>query len=376
MKKSFTRIRMIFFSITVTISLISILFVLKHIRLELGSDELVGSRFQMNDIKDPGLRSNKFKTITPAIDTIFVKDHSWTATLSVEKITKILVTGDVLPARSVNAQVMARNNPLWPYEKVSGFINSLNPDITFVNLETPLLENCPVTNEGMIFCGDSKNIEGLKLIEADIVSVANNHIGNYQLNGIKETLGYIKNAGMLPVGESGPIYKTVNGVKFSFLAYNDIEKNNIGIDLADEPIIARDLKKARKNADVVIIMFHWGAEYRSQPDERQKYLAHYAIEQGADLIVSNHPHWIQPLEIYNGKLIMYAHGNFIFDQMWSEETRTGVLGLYTFYEKDLIDVEYFPLKIFDYGQAVFLEGKEKQEVINNLKEESLILQVK
>lgn len=308
------------------------------------------------------------------IESIFSDNHSWIATLSAGKITKILVTGDVLPARSVNAQVVARDNPLWPYEKVTDFINKLNADITFINLETPLLDDCPVTHEGMIFCGTSRSIEGLKAIDSNVVSIANNHIGNHGLEGIKETINHIKNAGMLPVGNNGPVYKTVKDIRFAFLAYNDIERMDIGIDLADESVISSHIKEAKSNSDVVIVMFHWGTEYQSQPNARQKDLAHYTIDQGADLIVSNHPHWIQPIEIYKEKIIMYAHGNFIFDQMWSEETRTGVLGLYTFYEKTLVDVEFFPLKIYDYGQAVFLEDIEKQRIIEEMKRESLILE--
>ncbi len=311
---------------------------------------------------------------SPSLETIFYDNHSWIATLSADKITKILVTGDVLPARSVNSRVVAKNNPLWPYEKVTGFINKLNADITFINLETPLLDDCPVTEVGMIFCGTSRNIEGLKAIGADVVSVANNHTGNHGVEGFMETLNHLDNAGMIPVGAGKPVYKNIKGINLAFLGFNDIEKNTVGMDLAEEKLISAQIKEAKTKSDVVIVMHHWGTEYMSQPDERQRYLAHFTIDQGADLVVSNHPHWIQPVEIYKNKLIMYAHGNFIFDQMWSEKTREGVLGLYTFYEKDLIDVEFFPLKIFDYGQALFLEGSEKQKVVSEMKKESYLLQ--
>lgn len=310
----------------------------------------------------------------PNIESIFSDKHVWTATLSAEKVTKILVTGDILPARSVNAQVVSKNNPLWPYEKVLTFINNLNADITFVNLESPLIKNCPVTHFGMIFCGDIRNIEGLKALGTNIASLANNHTGNFGTKGFNETITNLKNSGIKIAGIGEPIYFENNGIKFAFLAFNDIEKNNIGMDLAEEDVIKSQLSTAGKNADIVIVMFHWGSEYRAQPDERQIQLAHYTIDHGADLIVSNHPHWIQPLEIYKEKIIMYAHGNFIFDQMWSEETRTGVLGLYTFYLKDLIDVEFFPIKIFDYGQAELLAGTDKLKVINEMKTRSYLLQ--
>ena len=57
-------------------------------------------------------------------------------------------------------------------------------------------------------------------------------------------------------------------------------------------------------------------------------IAHLGIDSGADLIIGNHPHWVQAVEVYKGKYITYAHGNYIFDQMWSYETRVGVIGKY------------------------------------------------
>jgi poly-gamma-glutamate synthesis protein (capsule biosynthesis protein) len=108
-------------------------------------------------------------------------------------------------------------------------------------------------------------------------------------------------------------------------------------------------------------------EYTNYPTARQKDFAHLAIDSGADLVIGNHPHWIQPVEIYQGKLIMYAHGNFIFDQMWSEQTRLGVVGRYTFYEGRLVDAEYLPIKIYDYGQAQFLTEPDRTTILKQLK---------
>mgnify|MGYP001563074715 CR=1 FL=1 len=73
---------------------------------------------------------------------------------------------------------------------------------------------------------------------------------------------------------------------------------------------------------------------------------------------------------YKGKLITYAHGNFVFDQMWSEETKYGVVGKYTFYDNKLIDVEYAPIYITDFGQPSFLEGDAKNKIIEMMHQES------
>jgi len=90
------------------------------------------------------------------------------------------------------------------------------------------------------------------------------------------------------------------------------------------------------------------------PDDPRE-IGHLAIDDGADLVIGNHPHWVQGVEIYHDKLITYAHGNFIFDQMWSQETREGVVGRYTFYGTRLIRVDYRPVLISDYAQPAWLD---------------------
>ena len=93
---------------------------------------------------------------------------------------------------------------------------------------------------------------------------------------------------------------------------------------------AGDIQALKRQVDFVIVAFHWGIEYTALPTQEQRGIAHQAIDAGADLILGNHPHWVQATEKYQGKYITYAHGNFVFDQMWSQETREGVVGKYTF----------------------------------------------
>ena len=76
---------------------------------------------------------------------------------------------------------------------------------------------------------------------------------------------------------------------------------------------------------------------------------------------------MQAVEVYKGKFIAYAHGNFIFDQMWSYETRVGVIGKYTFYDDTLVGVEFTPTLIQNYAQPVPLEGAERQAVLDGMK---------
>lgn len=123
----------------------------------------------------------------------------------------------------------------------------------------------------------------------------------------------------------------------------------------------------------MIVAFHWGTEYTSTPNSTQIELAHSTIEAGADLIIGNHPHWVQGIEQYKGKFISYSHGNFIFDQMWSQETKEGVLGKYTFNNDGLINVEFIPVIIDEYSQPRFATKAEADRVLQRMKESSLAI---
>ncbi len=78
----------------------------------------------------------------------------------------------------------------------------------------------------------------------------------------------------------------------------------------------------------VIAYPHMGVEYQAVPDDKRRTLYHKMIDNGADAVIGNHPHWAQPTEVYKGKLIAYSMGNFIFDQDFSEEvTRSAAFDL-------------------------------------------------
>ncbi len=311
-------------------------------------------------------------TPIPSVDVqrIFSRDHSWAARLPPSKTVTMIATGDVLPARSVNYKMVTGNGFLWPFEKTKDVLAAA--DVTVVNLETPLLSNCQPTQTGMSFCGDARAAEGLVYAGVDVATLGNNHTGNHALAGIKETVSILRKAGIEPIG-IGPVYKEFKGFRFAFLSYNDIGAREPGVPWADDGTVEKEIREARKNADIVIVAPHWGVEYVTQPSPRQRELARLMIDAGADVIIGNHPHWIQPVEFYKGKFIIYAHGNFVFDQEWSEETKVGIVGRYTFFEGNLVDVEYMPVRIVGYGQPYFLEGSQKNDLLKTMESASKAL---
>lgn len=289
------------------------------------------------------------------------------ATMPTQHVRTLIVTGDVLTARDVNSHVRQLQDFTWPWLKTAERLKQA--DVTYINLETPLTENCPTRIDGMVFCGDLRHVEGLQFAGVDVANLANNHMGNFNQAGVDSTVQALNAVGIATPGVNDPIYVEVKGQKWAFLGYNEVDQQ-VGIQLSEVELIKKQVAEARTQADLVIVQFHWGVEYRYQPTEHQQQLARVAIDAGADLIIGNHPHWFQPIEFYKDKLITYSHGNFIFDQMWSIETRQGLVGVYTFYDTKLVAVEYWPVWIEPHGQPRWMEGEEKYLLSRTLKQES------
>lgn len=277
----------------------------------------------------------------------------------------LIATGDVIPARSVNAKVVAKQDFTYPYAKTRDLLKS--GDLLLVNLETPLISECKPTLEGMVFCGDERNVQGLVFAGVTVAGIANNHAGNYGIEGIKNTKALLEKNNIAVTGQGKPAIVKVRDTSFGFLAYNAIGAKEQGIAWAEDTQIQSDIQSLRKQVDFVIVSFHWGEEYTSLPTSRQKETAHLAIDAGADLIIGNHPHWVQAVELYNGKYITYAHGNFVFDQMWSQETREGVVGKYVFNRQGLIAVIYYPVIIDDYSQPRYATETEAKKILDRMK---------
>lgn len=307
------------------------------------------------------------------LDTIFSYKEPLIENNSINESGKcrLLATGDIVIGRSVNYMTVTSNNFKLPFEKTAEFLKSF--DITFVNFESPLVEKCPITIEGMIFCGDKRNIEGLVYSGIDIVNLANNHMGNFGKDGIDTTVKLLEEREIAYTGLGEPSILEVNGKKFGFLGYNEVADAGPYVSGTDPDVIEREIKQLRDKVDFLVVAFHWGIEYTSNPSDSQVKLAHLAIDSGADLIIGNHPHWVQGVEIYKDRFISYAHGNFIFDQMWSEETREGVIGEYIFDDKGLVGINYYPIIIENYNQPRFAVKREAEGILTKMRESSLNL---
>jgi poly-gamma-glutamate capsule biosynthesis protein CapA/YwtB (metallophosphatase superfamily) len=257
-------------------------------------------------------------------------------------------------------------------------------DRSIVNLEGPAPKRASFHAEGTSFSFRQDLLEGLANAGIDIVSLANNHIGDAGKKGIVETVAALDRLGIDHVGAGAtakaaraPEVFSVAGVRVAVLGYDAIAAGyaagtrtpgSAQLSVHDP---AEDIRAARRaGADVVIVYPHWGVEYRATPTSAQRTWAHRMIDAGADLVIGNHAHWTAALEIYKGRPIWYALGNFVFDQTWSEETMEGLVLELTFDGASLVQARMHPTVILDASQPNLLDAKSGRVVLDRVYEGS------
>jgi poly-gamma-glutamate capsule biosynthesis protein CapA/YwtB (metallophosphatase superfamily) len=263
-------------------------------------------------------------------ETSYVQNSRIFGAKSEDKEVSVLLAGDVMLGRTVMTTSLNKSDPTYPFQKVADILK--NSDIVFVNLEAPFVENCPRTSGGLKFCSDPKMISGLKYANINVVNLANNHILNYGQIGLETTKELLAKNDILFTGLGDLVTMKVKNLTIGFL----------GFDYLDNKPTASDyqlVKDSKAKVDILMVGVHWGVEYTDQATNTQRQIAKSLIDSGADVVVGHHPHWIQGVEYIADKPVYYSLGNFVFDQMWSEKTKEGLVVKLTFNEKGAIKKE-------------------------------------
>jgi poly-gamma-glutamate capsule biosynthesis protein CapA/YwtB (metallophosphatase superfamily) len=263
-----------------------------------------------------------------------------TPTPKSRKVTLMLV-GDIMLGRTVNIRSLEKNDPTYPFLKVADKLRG--EDIVFANLESPIVEKCPRIESGFTFCADPRMVEGLVFSGVDVVNLANNHTSNFGEQGLEDTKRILSQKSIKWVGERNFETLEKNGIKFGFL----------GFDLFDNDLLQSYLdfiEESDKKVDVLVVGVHWGREYTPKATVMQEQEAKRMIDAGADVIAGHHPHWVQNTKYVNGKPVFFSLGNFVFDQMWSEETKKGLAVQITYEGKDIVDQKNFPVYTAEWAQ--------------------------
>lgn len=278
------------------------------------------------------LASVLFKTppfVAPVIPSTTVAEAPAPVTL--------VFVGDVMMDRGVKRSIV--NNFAGDYTAL--FVHTpylAAADIAFANLEGPVGTTGRNVGSKYSFRMDPKVVPALRAAGIDVVSFANNHVGDYSRETFDETLKHLSAESILYAGAGStyadatmPRVIDVRGTRIGYLAATDVgpawlaaTATQSGVLLASDAHLPSIIANAKEQVDVLIVSFHFGDEY-APANARQALLAHRAIDSGADIIIGHHPHVMEHIETYKGKPIFYSLGNFIFDQYFSAHTMRGMV---------------------------------------------------
>jgi len=204
-----------------------------------------------------------------------------------------------------------------------------NADITVGNLEGTLFDNggttkiCNNQNVCYVFRIPSRYGAYLKQAGFDYLSIANNHSNDFGEIGIKKTMKNLDNlgikySGIKDIAESAILEK--DGKKFGFISFSP---NSATVKLNDYNYAKKLISELKSKVDIVIVMFHGGAEgagaehitrkneiFHGEDRGNVYEFAHFAIDNGADIIFGQGPHVTRAVELYKNKFISYSAGNF------------------------------------------------------------------
>jgi len=210
-------------------------------------------------------------------------------------------------------------------------------DLIFANLESPAGDGIGfIENDKLhISCSPEVLKKMLQKFNICCLSLANNHIFDYDKTGLKSTIDILDSIGILHTGAGcderhiEPVLVIKGGVRIAFLAYVDQSthpdyKANEGLFLNIFQIdkVINEIDRIRNYADIVIFSIHWGVDYSHYPTVNQMEISRELIDAGADIIMGHHSHSAQPFELYKGKYIFYGLGGLTYgDDFWNSELR-------------------------------------------------------
>jgi poly-gamma-glutamate synthesis protein (capsule biosynthesis protein) len=306
-----------------------------------------------------------------------------------ERMTELIMTGVTAMCR-LTADRMERYGVLYPAQVISDVLRAA--DITHVSNEVPFVKGCPVNTASgnLTFCSDYPYWGALEAIGTDIVGLSGNHVNDYGYAGARESIAFYRERG-IPIYGSGlneeeacaPLFIEHNGNRLAFIAtlafepswawatdelpgacyfYNNKERLLALISELD----------ADPEVDLVAIELQYLETYNPYPTAQQVEEFRELREVGADIVTGVQSHVPQAWEPYDASsaqgpgIIVYGLGNLFFDQMWSWETRTGLIARHTIYQGRLLHSEILTTVLEDYAQPRWATPEERLEILQRI----------
>jgi poly-gamma-glutamate synthesis protein (capsule biosynthesis protein) len=245
------------------------------------------------------------------------------------------------------------------FEKTKEYFK--NFDLVVGNFENPIgygAKDSIGVQKGILLNANSDGLFAIKNAGFNMLSLANNHILDYEVNGMLNTRESLNKVGIAHIGAGRNVneaksYQLIesNGIKIAVLGINEIpgyqhnSKNvHILFNSGSEAFYLDAVSEAASVVDVVIVFMHWGDEYTSIVSDSQQEIGRKLIDAGANVVIGSHSHVLQPIEMYGNGIIFYSLGNFVFDQGWSR-TKDSCIVRYCLDENGQGTFEVIPLRI-------------------------------
>ena len=276
--------------------------------------------------------------------------------------------------------------PDYPWKNVLHLLK--DTDLLLGNLEAPLsLSGSKWLKKTYYLHADPRTVAALNVAGFDYFGLANNHVMDFGTIALKETLEILDQNGFAHSGAGfneeaaqTPAFLDLGSLKVAVLSYSLVgpidykaSGKKPGSAWGYKQTILDGIKKAQPMADLVIIWIHWGADYVGNVMDWQKTLAHDCIDSGAAAIIGHHPHIVLPVEIYQGKPIIYSVGNFSFGTF--NRKAKGAIFKLTYTGAGLVEeIKIYPLNVNNnevFFQMGLLQGAAAEKVIGNLQRNSV-----
>lgn len=264
-----------------------------------------------------------------------------------------------------------KKNPAYFFKNVKKFF--AEDDLTLVNLEGTLTGRTTRMDKTYAFRGSPSYVKILKKASIEAVSFANNHCQDFGPGSYTDTIATLKKAGVKYASYGKVSVFKAKGLKIGMVSVNAL----LGYSSSQQYIHSGIRKLKKRKANLIIVSMHAGVEHTSSLNNVQTGLAHYAVQQGANLVLGHHPHVLQGIEKYRGAYIVYSLGNFCFGGNTNPSDKDTMIfqQSFTFQGKRLLkkksQAKVIPCRISstasinDY-QPTPLRGKGKRRVISRL----------
>ena len=294
--------------------------------------------------------------------------------------TTVVAVGDIMLGGTATPE-LARMGYDYPFEHVSTVLRRGN--VVFGNLEGPLTRRGTAAGKQYVFRSPPQLVApALARAGFSVLSLANNHSMDYGLEGLRDTVQALMQAGIRHAGAGDdltaarqPAIIETNGARVAVLAYSLTFPEEFwagpdrpGTAFGHENQVRADVAAARQRADIVLVSFHWGREGTVEPRDYQITLGRAAIDAGAAAVVGHHPHLLQGIGRYRDGVILYSLGNFVFGSYSPDAVRSAIAEL-RFRNGRVREVKLYPINVLNTEvvfQPTLLKDQAADEVVAQL----------